>query len=565
MTLTGPRPVCPDCRVPRRLHKLRRRRLQVVGHPAIELRIPRYICRAHRTAEHVPREVERLWWGKSPYGWDVLFVVGWLRWVHQEPVEEVRRLLATMGVPLSAGSVSALSMEFLVRFRLLHETVLADRLRAAMARRPATIVEVDGLLPGIGQPVVLIVREALVGAVLLATEIQSESKEECQRVAEQYRERLGTPDRLLRDDGTGIRDGFGAVFPGVLQGLDHTHFLRDTGDALVREDYEALRHAVAGEEFVASLKAFRKGLETGTDPATDILRSQVEAILVSGRSGGRELPFPMPVLRMIRMAQGVREQLGVMVRVCGRQNRADERVLELDQILRRMLETCVTTWAGKSVAYGEARIRRLCGWYDGLRVVLRRARTGDEGATRYTDEELAAVGRALDAWLERVEREGRELGTTYEERARKLTARVRAKRGELLVPNIRRGDVVIPVPRTTAVVEVGNRRVRKEARQRTGREFVGEDVLGRGVELVYGQNLTNRWYVDEVLGGIGNLVELLRTVDGSVVRERQGAMPERRQEVRGGWERGMQLLGAARGELEVWAAGLGADLPATDS
>ena len=85
------------------------------------------------------------------------------------------------------------------------------------------------------------------------------------------------------------------------------------------------------------------------------------------------------------------------------------------------------------------------------------------------------------------------------------------------------------------------------------------------MELVYRQNLTNRWYVEQVVGGMGKLVEFLRTVEGSEVRERQGAMPAKRQAVRGGWERGMDLLGAARGALEVWAAGLGVEMPTTDS
>lgn len=501
--------------------------------------------------------MDALWCGKSPFGWDVLFVVGWLRWVDQRPVADIQHLLESVAIPLSHGMVCALTLEFLVRFRLLHEGILQPRLRAALTSLPALCIEVDGLLPGIGQPLVLVVRESIRHTVLLAQEIRSESTDNCRPVAQAFKDGFGDPAHFLSDGSSGIRNGFREVFQTLPLGLDHYHFLDDLGEALLRADHEALRAAVAETEVVAELTAVRR--ESMAAPVTGnrvpgIVAALAKSVLSCRHGHGMGIPFGRPSLELVGMARKVRSRVKRLVELLTRQNRGESQVFHLDRILSALLDAPVPSLEGMTVNRLAHRLDRYAGWFDGFRDILRPTRTKTPLTEKATlsNAALVRIRRQTEVYLTKVEREGRELGPPYQEHATAMAKRVRERLGELLIPNLRIGGRVLQVPRSTARTEEGNRKVRQESRRRTGRAITGEDLRGRAAELVIAENLRNPWYVGEVLGDVAELVSLFRRVDEGEVRKGVEAYRATREEARGGVGGAERLLNGVDAALDEW-------------
>ncbi|EQD29526.1 hypothetical protein B1B_18727, partial [mine drainage metagenome] len=205
------------------------------------LRVPSWGCPS--------RHLEALWHSSfrsvlaPPFhilGYDVMIAVGLLRFGLDLPEAKVAALLAVgWNVPLPQSSVSRLSTEFLVRWRMLCEARLPPLV--AGGGRPI-VLQIDGtVVPG--APVTFRAREARTGATLWAEQLEAESHVEVVRFLRIVKARYGTPILLIRDLSPTLRDAVSEVFPEVPQQEDHMHFLSMVGP-IDLPDYEPLRHGL---------------------------------------------------------------------------------------------------------------------------------------------------------------------------------------------------------------------------------------------------------------------------------------------------------------------------------
>ena len=107
------------------------------------------------------------------FGFDVIALIGALRYRQHQSVPEIHRAVRERGVAIAERTVTNL----LDCYDELLATSLADdgRLRAALAKQGQVILALDGLQPDVGHEVLWVLRDGLSGEVLLARSLLSAS------------------------------------------------------------------------------------------------------------------------------------------------------------------------------------------------------------------------------------------------------------------------------------------------------------------------------------------------------------------------------------------------------
>ena len=190
----------------------------------------------HPAATVVPPFRDALAGPYDHHGYDVLLAVGLLRFALDLPETRVQALLADgWGLSLSQSTISRLSIECLVRWRMLMEAFLPPR----VTDLGPLILQIDGTKVA-GGPTTFRAREARKGPTLWAEQLVEEEGGEVARFLRDYRDHYGPPALILRDQNKALKKAVTEVFPEVPQGEDHYHFLDDLGP-VVMPDYGPLR------------------------------------------------------------------------------------------------------------------------------------------------------------------------------------------------------------------------------------------------------------------------------------------------------------------------------------
>jgi hypothetical protein len=223
-------------------HQARRtvRRLDGVWRLTLVLRHCRNArCRRYRL---LCRPEEEGGWAlpHGEFGFDVIALVGQLRYAQHRSIPEIHQELRLRGVEVAERTVTNL----LARYEELLALRLTDpeqlRARFASHGQGHVILAIDGLKPDVGHEVLWVVRDCLSGEVLLARSLLSEAQEELLGLLNEMRDLLPVPVAGVDSDGqSGLRHAVAAVFPDVPHQLCQYHYLREAAKPI----YEADRHA----------------------------------------------------------------------------------------------------------------------------------------------------------------------------------------------------------------------------------------------------------------------------------------------------------------------------------
>jgi hypothetical protein len=110
------------------------------------------------------------------YGFDVIALVGFLRYRRHQTLAEIHHSLHERGFPIGERTV----LNLLARYEelvILHMTN-RERLQSLMQKQGSLILAVDGLKPDVGHEVLWVVRDCVSGEILLARPLLSEREAE---------------------------------------------------------------------------------------------------------------------------------------------------------------------------------------------------------------------------------------------------------------------------------------------------------------------------------------------------------------------------------------------------
>lgn len=284
--LVPERTTCLDCGRPLRADYTNRRTLATLaGVTRLNLTIRR--CRNEQCSaarKPVRPEAEgRFALPRHEFGFDVLALVGRLRYREHRSIPEIRTQLVGRGVTVAERTV----LNLLDRYDEVLAVALADdrRLRAVLAERKQAILGIDGLQPDVGHEVLWVVRDCLSGEVLAAKAMLSARRKDLIAWLEDVKRACPVPIAGIVSDGQHtIRQAVAAVFPGVPYQLCQFHYLREAA----RPIYEADRHAKKElKKKVRGVRAIERRVEGRAGPEADVVRGYCSAVRSALTDDGR--------------------------------------------------------------------------------------------------------------------------------------------------------------------------------------------------------------------------------------------------------------------------------------
>jgi Transposase, Mutator family len=171
-------------------------------------------------------------------GFDVIALVGQLRYAQHRSIPEIHQDLRARGVVIAERTVTNLLARYeeLLALRLTD----ADALRQRFLPQGQIILGIDGLKPDVGHEVLWVLRDCLSGEVLLARSLLSEAEEELVALLQEVQMLVPVPITGVISDGQiGIRRAVTKALPTIPHQLCQYHYLREAAKPI----YEADRHA----------------------------------------------------------------------------------------------------------------------------------------------------------------------------------------------------------------------------------------------------------------------------------------------------------------------------------
>lgn len=269
--LTPDRTTCPHCGRPMTADYANRRTVHTLaGVTRLHLTIRRChapACVAHKKP-YRPEAEGAVALPRHEFGFDVIALIGRLRYAEHRSVPEIRTHLVGRGVSVSERAVTNL----LDRYDELLAVALADdrRLRKLLAGQGKVILGIDGLQPDVGHEVLWVVRDCLSGEILLAKSLLSARQQDLAGLLSAVKAACPVPVAGVVSDGQhAIRKAVRRVFPDVPYQLCHFHFLREAA----RPIYEADRHAKKElKKKVRTVRGVERRTEGRTDPEAEVIR-----------------------------------------------------------------------------------------------------------------------------------------------------------------------------------------------------------------------------------------------------------------------------------------------------
>jgi hypothetical protein len=181
-------------------------------------------------------EAEALSMKHSSYSYDVLCLVGELRFKHHRTRKEIADALNDRGIVISERYAQSLYE----RYQTLISASLDEHVKQTLAETTAEnggiILSMDGVQPEKGNEMLYVIREVFSGTILAAQNMKSGAAAELRTLIEPIVE-LGYPIVGIVSDGqVSIRKAFESLLPDVPYQYCQYHYLKDVAKPLVDAD-----------------------------------------------------------------------------------------------------------------------------------------------------------------------------------------------------------------------------------------------------------------------------------------------------------------------------------------
>ena len=444
-----------------------------------------------------------------------MVAIGLLRWFFNLQREENQLVFEIRGTDISTGEISNLSEDFLLRFYALHRRHI-PKLKTLFESNGGMIHHNDGTGEA-GDDIVFSTKEGLTGITLDARVMPSESKKYVKPFLENLHDSFGVPVAVLRDMSKQIRDSVSDVFPGVLQLVCHYHFVKNLGKIIFKERYESLRNSMVRTKRLSQLVKLKEKMLHVKSSNSLIMGEWIWTslsieYLLQPREQPSGYPFILPYFEIINRAIEVEEMIRCIVRWNADHNLALEAILDLSNEVDGLIKNT-------DVRIRYFQIKRIFGWFEEVRKILNVSRHLSENEQGDKPVDIKKVEERLEQVLNRIKREGGELGGTYNYAAKSITEQFQNHWNELFAEvHDKKGDVM-EVARDNGIEERSHRWSRMHMRRRTGRSRTANDMAKYGALLAVLSNLENKTYVEKVLTDVDDFVYEMQNITPEEIKE----------------------------------------------
>lgn len=300
---------CPDCGLKLRRHHTAWKKNISTLNGVIEVwnmayHCPREAC-GHQSRYFRSAQADALCMKHTSYGFDVLALVGDLRFKQHRTIGEITEALNERGIATSERN----SMRLYERYLTLLRASVTDHTRFELERvveeNKGIMLSMDGVQPEKGNETLYVVREVFSGTILAAQNLKSGSASELMALLQPVKD-LGFPVIGLVSDGQqSIRMAMEAMWPHAPYQYCQYHYLKDIAKPVVDIDRK-LKTGI--KKTLRGIREIEKQVEKDSSEEAEIAKDYLAAVRSILLEDGNP-PLDLPGIRIFESAQAVQQSL----------------------------------------------------------------------------------------------------------------------------------------------------------------------------------------------------------------------------------------------------------------
>lgn len=438
-----------------------------------------------------------------------MVAIGFLRWLFDYQREEIKLLLEARGIHISTGEISNLSEEFLLRFYVLHKKH-CSQMKTIFEKNGGYILHLDGSAES-GDEITFTAKDGITGFTIDSWIMPSESSDYIKPFLESLRDKYGAPIAVVRDMAEEIAVSVADVFPGVPQQVCQYHFVRNLGDIIFKNRYEAFRKVMLDTKILARIVALKKSCTVGISTKDKMMIAEQYWVLLAiehvlyPRERKSDYPFALPYVEIFNRLMEVLEMLKKIVMWNAWHNKGLVSVLKLEEYLK-------TLASNKEVMNSYKNIKSIWKWFEEIRKVLRVSREFSGKEQNNLPTKAEEIKPKFRETILKIRDEGWKLGGEFTEISKKICDNCESHLGELFVKVIDKYGKEIKIIRHNGLEELNHRWSRMHIRRRTGRSRTTVEMEKYGALFAVFSNIVYEDYFKFVLSDVKDFVREIQNV-----------------------------------------------------
>ncbi|TVX97051.1 transposase [Paenibacillus cremeus] len=271
---------------------------------SMSYRCPNRQC-LHFGALYRSAEAEKLCMKFTTYGFDVLCLVGELRFKHHMTRQEIADELNRLGVKTTDRNAQMLYERYLALLGASVDQHVREVLKSVSEQNGGLLLSMDGVQPEKGNETLYVIREVFSGTVLSAKNLKSSSSEELQNLIRPIVE-LGYPIIGIVSDGQqSIRLAFETLLPHVPYQYCQYHYLKDIAKPVVDLDRK-LKTEI--KKNLRGIREIERKIESQNSVETEVAKGYIAAVRSLLLEDGNP-PLDLPGMRIYQNAKAIQASL----------------------------------------------------------------------------------------------------------------------------------------------------------------------------------------------------------------------------------------------------------------
>jgi len=250
-------------------------------------------------------EADLLCMKHTSYGFDVLALVGQLRFKHHMTIAEITEELNSRGIATSERNSQRLYERYLVLLKSSVTEHVKNILKETFANHGGIMISMDGVQPEKGNETLYVIREIFSGTILVAENLKSSSAEELKKLIQPVID-LGFPIIGIVSDGQqSIRNAMHSLLPEAPYQYCQYHYLKDIAKPVVDLDRKlktGLKKSLRG------IREVERKIEQEDSPEAEVAKDYIAAVRSLLLEDGNP-PLDLPGIRIFENAQAVQASI----------------------------------------------------------------------------------------------------------------------------------------------------------------------------------------------------------------------------------------------------------------
>lgn len=271
---------------------------------SMSYRCPNSQC-SHSGALYRSAEAEKLCMKFTTYGFDVLCLVGELRFKQHMTRQEIADELNHRGVKTTDRNAQMLYERYLALLGASMDQHVRTVLQEVVEQHGGLMLSMDGVQPEKGNETLYVMREVFSGTILVAKNMKSGSSEELQQLIRPILE-LGHPVIGIVSDGQhSIRLAFEKLLPDVPYQYCQYHYLKDIAKPVVDLDRKLKTEL---KKNLRGIREIERKLEDHSSEENEIAKGYIAAVRSLLLEDGNP-PLDLPGMRIYHNAKAIQASL----------------------------------------------------------------------------------------------------------------------------------------------------------------------------------------------------------------------------------------------------------------